>query len=81
MLGIRRVAGNLQTIYTVGMETGSVPILGRKVDYRRECCWKVTVKVKVNPAVIPPIFKRKQTSTASSGGGGGSSSVSYLTQN
>jgi bacteriocin-like protein len=43
--------------------------------------WKVTVKVKVNPAVIPPIFKRKQTSTASSGGGGGSSSVSYLTQN
>jgi hypothetical protein len=42
MLGIRRVVGNLQTIYTVGMETGSVPILGRKVDYRRECCLAVS---------------------------------------
>jgi hypothetical protein len=43
--------------------------------------WKVTVKVKVNPPVLPPIFKRKKTSTTSSGGGGGSSSISYLTQN
>jgi hypothetical protein len=42
MLGIRRVAGNLQTIYTAGIETGSVPILGRKVDYRRECCLAVS---------------------------------------
>jgi hypothetical protein len=38
MLGISRVAGNLQKIYTAGMETGSVPNLGRKADYRRECC-------------------------------------------
>jgi hypothetical protein len=38
MLGINRVAGNLQKIYTAVMEKGSVPILGRKGDYRRECC-------------------------------------------
>jgi hypothetical protein len=38
MLGISRVAGILQKIYTAGMETGSVPNLGRKADYRRECC-------------------------------------------
>jgi hypothetical protein len=30
MLGISRVAGILQKIYTAGMETGSVPNLGRK---------------------------------------------------
>jgi hypothetical protein len=38
MLGINGVAGNLQKIYTAVMEKGSVPILGRKGDYRRECC-------------------------------------------
>jgi hypothetical protein len=38
MLGIRRVVGNLQSIYTAGMVTGSVPNLGRMGDYRRECC-------------------------------------------
>jgi hypothetical protein len=38
MLGIRRVAGNLQTIYTAGMKVGNVPNLGGMRDYRCECC-------------------------------------------
>jgi hypothetical protein len=38
MFRISRVAGILQKIYTAGMETGSVPNLGRKADYGRECC-------------------------------------------
>jgi hypothetical protein len=38
MLGIRRVAGNLQTIYIAGMKVGNVPNLGGMRDYRCECC-------------------------------------------
>jgi hypothetical protein len=38
MFRLSRVAGILQKIYTAGMVTGSVPNLGRKADYRRECC-------------------------------------------
>ena len=29
---------NLKKFYSAGMETGGVPNLGRKADYRRECC-------------------------------------------
>jgi hypothetical protein len=38
MLGINKVAGISQKIYTEGMRAGNVPNLGRKADYRRECC-------------------------------------------
>jgi hypothetical protein len=52
MLGINGVAGNLQKIYTAVMEKGSVPILGRKGDYRRECCDPPFSETKIFPA--PP---------------------------
>jgi hypothetical protein len=45
MFRISRVAGILQKIYTAGMETGSVPNLGRKADYRCECCLDARAKL------------------------------------
>jgi hypothetical protein len=35
---------NLKKFYSAGMETGGVPNLGRKADYRRECCLGVMQK-------------------------------------
>lgn len=49
MLRIKSVAGNSLKFYTADMKMGSVPNLGRRGDYRRECCPASILALKFRP--------------------------------